>query len=1508
MTMNLTLSKTAGFPAKASASHSSAFNDSSASSDAADVLIRSTRAFPPKEGGPDARTHAGSILSPSAAQEQPKVAVKKSRDAPKPSMDEKSKPPSQMLVPIPATYASGTRIKEIDKKCQKPRNKIPENSTLAEQLEGSGNKDSGADLLISKYDTGSKGTVLAALKQRSHGAPVRREVKIKLLDKAAEVLNTEQPVVGPQSAQSTDPQASSGSAPGDSVTASAAAAATAAAIAATVPLMKARSDMESLMSQVAAELRRLQEAGRGQQQGVSGASERVAQLEQELRSLTQQRLQHLEHVQSQQLELQTRLVSSALEGVSGRGPLPAHPIQSSSSSHVATTLPTNKSGQERVLRNELMEGHQGYQRRQTRSPLDTPAPRKVIPLPTHWNKETDKGNGRLREGTLNNQRSPGRSAQSVGVKSVTMATGNREPEQSRVHHPLSEAPHSHTSLTGDLEMGKRIHGSTPGPGADQSLGTIVKKASEMLQDLGRIKSEMQDLLTRDVLPVTSSENGSYPADYAPPAPPPPAAVSMTAPGAAEAALPRPSPLSRPSLLQTSPPPQSMFEDAERVLKQVQRSRKVLEENLQAVLRARNGETLHSHLEALSNNRDPAEQLRIKRTVDAWISSFSKDIKDEVAGEESLRDLGKDAGTAAIPVQKNRDTVLHRQPRARPLRGHPAAAKAKPQQLRQHQARTEKQSKQEDEDYLAKIYGKALYEGHRRTLKKGPYLRFNSPSPKNKAPRPKVIESVKGVKMKSSKTQTSLFPAPPTSTAQARVPPEPQFLFSPSAPAGQQDPASPLQGYLIPMAIPLGQPRVDGHAPQPSRVIISNRPVTVTTSYTPKVDPAPCKPNVLLLEVKSDHGKRHPPQLQVQVQPSINIDSFSSSNAIISPHPTLPPPNIQTAGGVQEQLEEEEESGFPGTHFLAVADITQESEADSHLRHAPIELNGLPSPPATLYLGPAFPPQPPEPAPLTEPILSTIRQRETMENRLVDWVEQQLMARVITEMYSLHIQTDPASHSEPEDSVASDIVEAAGGGGVQLFVDAGAPVDSALIRQCVDEALAETIAVMLGQRAEQHEPIAPNSQTNAQQEPVVPTPVPTPEPSLRPSPKPLSRGQSPVHTPESSEQSSPVQPPRDTQTSDPQPAPPVVEHSPVPTPYVTPVPSPPRVPTPSPELSQKEEELQSEKEEPLQPRPVIMPGLKEGHTPVPPSPPLISRPEIPPALPPALSPSLTEESSSTVPISDTDFPGTQISDGELLLSKIGSDRALQGHTLVQPNLNISFSSSLHGVLDMDDDPSSEGQVAPLPSVHSYHESILTLLSRNEEAPLIQDPSQFERSSEDDCSAGEQSEGQRPNMAGIEESLLTKHSLLERPGGQELSPGESAILIEDSPSRYPQTQLGTQSAAPPPPHRAPTSTHQSPHQEQADESAVGAVNRPVPIMVRQYEERTHVEKEKSESHFQISHDDTEGFFEDKPNGASVLARDGQSSTMAIHLPSTQPEERSDSISTLEGDADSSINEIF
>lgn len=56
------------------------------------------------------------------------------------------------------------------------------------------------------------------------------------------------------------------------------------------------------------------------------------------------------------------------------------------------------------------------------------------------------------------------------------------------------------------------------------------------------------------------------------------------------------------LLQKSQPAPSMFEEAGRVLREIRHSKKVLEENLEGILRAKDAETLYYQLEALSGNR------------------------------------------------------------------------------------------------------------------------------------------------------------------------------------------------------------------------------------------------------------------------------------------------------------------------------------------------------------------------------------------------------------------------------------------------------------------------------------------------------------------------------------------------------------------------------------------------------------------------------------------------------------------------------------------------------------------------------------------------------------------------------------------------------------------------------------------------------------------------------------------------------------------------------------------
>ncbi|XP_072545467.1 protein TALPID3 isoform X2 [Salminus brasiliensis] len=1415
------------------------------------------------------------------------------------------------------------------------------------------------DVYISRYSADGRGAVAAALKQRSHSAPLRREVKVQFLDAGA-----------PQSAELQGPkvQPSPSFPTEDATAATTVAAITAAAIAATAPLIKAQSDMEARMAQVATELRRLQESegrtDRAPESRAASDADRVTQLEEQLTALTQQRLQHLERIQGQQLELQNRLLGSALNAVT------AHTIPPSQSTHHSGSLRRAEisvfdSQSYRYAAGDSSTAVQqqswDIQAGREKSPLETPAPRKVIPRPTHWNpnaqdrqkssssktrKATHKnhGSGRLLEQIPNNQRSPTRCpAPSVGVKRVTIATVNdSQPEQSRESQPEAfifstgrrgpeESADALTKPPSKQDIQAGLKDVTPlTDAASESSSSAVQQANAMLQDLSRIKDEMRSLLrTADAFPVKSAEashssRSSRPAPPPLPSPPPPVPpVSMTpqqgdvvTSGAARV---------RPSIPQKSQPPASMFEDAGHVLRQVRHSRKVLEENLQAISRAKDGETLHTQLEALSNNRDASEELRIKKTVDAWINTLSKEIQNELVCPGSAaqsKSVKKDSrAAAASSVQRDQSSKSRSTAGigngsikvGREGKGDAAAARRRKhverESIRAEAAGTQPSSQQpnsslrsgaeqqpqasvvlqseDDEAYLAKVYGKALYEGHRRTLKKSPYLRFSSPIPKSKGQRPKVIESVKGVKMKSSKTQTSMSRAQDSSSLLQPAVSEPQYLFSPSGPGQQQQPGCPVQGFLIPMAIPLGKPKVDAQAPLPTRVIISDKPATVITSFpptsTPKVTPSVRKPNTVLLEVHSE-PRRPTPQLQVQVQPSVNIESLTAPSADLSPPLHIPAPYIQTGADTQAlEEEDEEDDGFPGTHFLAVADI-QEPEVDGETpEEAPIELNGLSSPPAALYHGPAFPVEPAQTGPLTEPILSTIQQRETLENRLVDWVEQQLMARMISGMFPQPAQTDPANQPEPDDSVTSDIVEAAGGAGLQLFVDAGVPVDSELIKQCVNDVLVEIITLMLGQREGPREPAAPASMqdTHAQQKTPVPTPVPTPEPSVKESSPVLRNVLSPVSTPDLSEQPSPVQSPRDRQPAQPQQTLPEPEKAPVGTPASTPLSSPLRIATPSPppelaglhnhpwgnaELPLKEEEPHSEEEE-MQPPPLNVLSVareEEEETDIPPSTPVLSKPPSPPApaaeevapAPPE-SPSVEESSSRISPsLTETETAARHISEGELLLScgQMAAVRGLEEEGFTVPHLMTSFNSSLHGVQDMDYDPPSEGQVIRRLLVPSHHDPILSLLARMEQGLVSQ--SQHPERSWDEDSIGEVSEGQRPLLTAAQEKVVIGHSLkhqqptqpaaeqsphatltspgqllVQHTGAAKVAAGEdSGLSINFRPSEE-HTET---------PHALHSFTASSPQPEDATHQQTAKapqtqVHRPAPILVKQYQHK-------------------------------------------------------------------------
>ncbi|XP_029349334.1 protein TALPID3 isoform X2 [Echeneis naucrates] len=1189
-------------------------DESSCSSDTGDILIRSTRV-----PLPDQRHEAGQGRGPV------KITVQKLRNPvtvhDPPAEQRRPKPrqkPSTGAPPRSATDGrpDERRLKEPGRTKEKreptpPTGQLSPDRKLPAESQNDCERMTGHDLLTSRFAAGSRGVVLAALRKRSHSAPHRKEVQLKLLDpgpvqtssKDASGLRSSSQDALSLAGDQTEAVLSTGRF-GDVTNAAAA------AVAAAAPLIKAQSDMEARVCQLADGVQRLLQADReGKESG---------------RSLSQQTLQHLETLHSQQLQLQSQLLQSALRMVTGHTP-----------SDVAS---------------------------------DQPAHLQVTHLSSGG---TDLSN---------QQHNSSATRAAVETGPVTMATPicDRWPEQTR-----NDCHHHGTSVS--MAM-KQLEGTC------LQSEAAVRRVNEVLKEMGRLKTEMKVLLTPETsVPLQDHhhEQQTLPPSQSQQNQP---QQSQSRQNQSQPNQPRQNqsrqnqplqilPQSSSVLLQERPVVPSLLEEAGQVLRQVQRQKRVLEENLEVLLRTKNRDVLHCQLEAMAANRDSTHEVRIKKTVDAWINTSSREIQAESPSEDAAVTSQLRATGSAAHSRRGRPVSVLRGAGRQTVTGGGGQGLGVPHRAVQGaEAGTVPGvlmdiRQVEGESYLTHLYGRAPYEGLRRTLKKGPYLRFSSPvSSPSRKPRPRLVESVRGVKVKSCKTQTSVTPPLCPSPRQPH-----HHLILSSSYMTSGDPAcltvKPADTLCAPMAIPLGRRRTERQQE------VSSPPASPPTSGV--VGGA----------------------IEQQSQREEQLDEDEAP---------LPPSHIII--GMKSDEEEDEENVFPGTHFLSVADVIQDEV--SVVGEEPEELHGVLSPPLIQYQGPVFPPQNPPALPAQDQasIPDTDHQRDALENRLVEWVEQQLMSRIITEMYRRPSsgpapQNISSDQSELEErSVSSDIVDTVGAEGLQLFVDSSMSVDSGLIRQLVHEVLAEIVALMLGQREgwetgpkQGLEPPGPGSESHQEDKlvPLVPTPVPTPPPKVDPP-----TGQTTPPTTPASEPTSLL-----------------CEDSPQP---IT-APELVTTPTPSPDtdrstgslaphqalspLTWGDAELPLDEERPEEQmdthkHPLVMSVAEEEpalSSPLPTSPSPLA-PDPGPGPGPDFDPRPSSVSSSSGESSSSSSAVTaalkHISEGELLIS------VNQLAAMTEDDVGYSLSSSLQELQDMDHDPPSEGQLRG-------HNLLLTLLTKMEQ---------------------------------------------------------------------------------------------------------------------------------------------------------------------------------------------------
>nr|XP_016852753.1 PREDICTED: protein TALPID3 isoform X2 [Anolis carolinensis] len=1294
-------------------------------------------------------------------------------------------------------------------------------------------KQKAADIFISQYDAGQKEAVRAVFKQRVQNAPVFKEVKVQLLGNTCSNKKD-----SPKSSHS------------EMDSAATIAAATAAAIASTAPLLKVQSDFEAKVSSVSKILNKLQETDRRLQLAVERQSslkaptrerspchQRFGELEKQMHLFMEQRLRNLENFQQQQMNIQSHLISSALN--------PGGLQAASTAASKETTKPTagRSLASQTSPPQDLLAARAVHMQACSRpfgshavhrqkSPLNTPAPRRYAPVPVSRDAKISQKMSKREPpvGEKENMHQPAYGTTVGGGKLLEQILNSQETPASQDTYSLKESSGNNAVLW-PFERECRSSVQEPEPfcafkSTNQNLNPVertVQKAGDVLRDLGQLKREMHDILqdakewksdmnkfmkttahpgeaiqAKDRLPQSQSSSSLLPSSEAFLPMPPPAENYTVAPTLRELQQ-----LSKSSILQSTQASKSILRDAEKILRAVQKNKKLLEENLEAIIRAKDGNALHAFIDGLTADRDVLEEIRIRKTVDEWIKAISMEIQDEMERTDSLKRQQASQMARTSREIMGKSHYPSKVPTKRPL---PAT---KPIQRLTDKVLPKTRLELHNEDFLSQVYGRPIYQGHRSTLKRSPYLRFNSPPPKSKPPRPKVIESVKGTKVKSARTQTSdhvhsnaTRPDKPHLSTALRQ--ELQYLFSPI----KEGPSSsgPLEGHLIPMAIPLGQKQIDSIPPQPAGKSIGEfHPLTVTTSVPPshpplqKPEPKAKKPNIAVIQMRSE--KKDPPKLTLQVLPSVDIDSISSGSRSVNQasSTSLPEKAMSSPDG---SLLQDEDLHLPGAHFDGT-DVSQDEGVEDfgipEFAEPVLEFNRQGETESPKYNGPPFPPAVPVPQVSSDVLDEIIEKRETLENKLVDWVEQEVMARIISGMYPTQKEAVPdlnASESEHSEAVSSDIVEAAGAAGFQLFVDAGVPVDSEMIRRFVNEALAETVATVLGDR-ENHRAapvtVVPSAAALLpEKETLLPTPLATPEATPPQSPPPALNEQFPVKTPTSSPSVT------EMDGEQPQTGPEAAAASVVYTPVATPVATPPKIATPTPPVSERapnreamekppppnpweDAELPLEEEKPspqseegaYPSRAVIMSVAKheEPDSLVLPASVPIAPQDLQSQEPRARSPSVqspssgpsTEESLTTTETETTDKP---ISEGEVLYSygQLLAVKALAEGGLSLPNLSDSLASSLHDAQEMDYDPPSEGQVLRRPHKGYHRDTVLSLFSKLNQAPLA---SQEEicRSENTDDSAGELSEGQRPRLTRTAESILMGRSVyMDRPASQ------------------------------------------------------------------------------------------------------------------------------------------------
>lgn len=952
-----------------------------------------------------------------------------------------------------------------------------------------------------------------------------------------------------------------------------AAVAASAAVAATQPFLKAQQELEQRMQDFLKQLAELQAQnetpGKNKTSKSPKTSSRLEDLERQVAELNERRMEHMENLQQQQMQMQAQLLYMSRSRNHPRKPAdynsdPAanyqNQFQSAATSSILNSNPSTstyfdtnnkpstnfgkrsvQNGQS-LFNPETLSSHFNYLnevRELQGSHLDTPAPREKVPKPTPYS---------LPQPQPHSQKSLGFLEELLGQK--------EDPDKDTTFSVMG-------GYSPPTKLQRDSNNSARGRRTDKSP---VDTARQLVTSLSELEKETADS-------VWISKNTGYKTSKHDTSPSPLERYlkhydneikDTYEPSVPSSAAKRRARKHQAHLDQLG--------EAKEVLRQLEITRETLECNLESVLRSRRDVHVFSAMMAAAPE-GTKEQLRIQRMVNKKISALEADVQREV-----LRGLAKER-TQQLSLKRDQE-----QQKLKNKKGGPAltgtstfnllkkdylpeskfsiSAKQSEQSTRlaygrqnmnmnanpgRHAVGKENRTSKvkpppkpsviHDEKTLARTYGRPEYQRGRTTIR-DPYMHFQNAK--------RGVTSKTSLLNESAVSRDGRSRSPPKSSGRkeqggnlsAR-----QFFFSPTRgyiPLDQGD-LAPIEGQLISMAIPLGEPRMDrgmrsGEAASlrlsPDRRKsnpVTSTPVPITSSGNVAVVSFP---------FAEEGSKSREPELSKQVLPPVDIDSISPSSSrrsdiqIRSPqHDNV---NLTFLQNTREEVDEEDDHDYSDDTFT-------EGDPDLEQSGQGLVFPGYEPRPQAEYSGPSFPPQQakagggdgmaggiqaaPCQSQLSDVMAEDLRRRDELERNAVYWLEQELMAQVLSKVMPLEVDTKPsditkgpAFPDDINDSKASSrdeslmVADMIGQGGLQLFIDAGQPVDNALIQALVKEVLQEKVEAMLAegqtenQTQQQMEQVLDNEETAAvgkklpEDQQRVPTPQPTPKTSPLVSPR------------------------------------------------------------------------------------------------------------------------------------------------------------------------------------------------------------------------------------------------------------------------------------------------------------------------------------------------------------------------------------------------------------------------